>query len=129
MNNKDKQIHIRVTEKERDNIKELAKKYGYNSVSQYILDRAVSPIVFVENASHFAELSRQISGVTRNINQVAKYVNINRSVENRDLEEIFECQKIILKFMSALKASRNFEMKVIKKEWSYGNNEDTPNKI
>lgn len=37
-NNKDKQLHIRMSDKEKDKIKLLAKNNGYDNVSKYIMD-------------------------------------------------------------------------------------------
>lgn len=37
-NNKDKQLHIRMSDKEKDKIKLLAKNSGYDNVSRYIMD-------------------------------------------------------------------------------------------
>src|SRR5699024_11456811 len=46
---KDKNIIIRVSEKERNELHELARKSGYKSTSKYLIDCAKDPVIFMRS--------------------------------------------------------------------------------
>lgn len=106
---KEKQINVRVTEFERDQLHDLAEKFGYNSTSKYLLECGLNPVLFVENIKPFLDIESQISRIGTNINQVARKVNGLDYVMKEDLNEIKRNQLQLRAYLKLLKDFRFFE--------------------
>ena len=94
---------FRVTEKERDRIRERMAETGIISQRAYLLRMATEGQVIRIETESVREMNRLLSNATNNINQIARRVNETGSVYSADmeyiktrLEEIWSRQKEIL---------------------------------
>ena len=94
---------FRVTEKERDRIRERMAETGIISQRAYLLRMATEGLVIRVETEGVREMNRLLSNATSNINQIARRVNETGSVYSADmeyiktrLEEIWSRQKEIL---------------------------------
>ena len=85
---KDKNIIIRVSENERNELHELARKSGYKSTSKYLIDCAKDPVIFMDNLTPFYEYLSEVSRIGTNINQVVKHVNYYGQVQPNEVREL-----------------------------------------
>ena len=94
-----KYIHIRVTPKEVDRIKERMHEAGIKSMTAYLLRMALHGFVIMMDLSDLKEILRllQISG--NNLNQYAKKANETGSIYKEDIDELKSNQKEIVQEM------------------------------
>lgn len=110
---KNKYFKLRVTESEREKLHALANAAGYKSTSQYMLDRALNPVMYVEDPSPFMNTNLHLGRIGTNINQIARKVHTRDFVLEEDLKEI---KKLLLQqreYIKLLKEFRFFEKKRI----------------
>ena len=94
-----KDIHIRVTPEEVEQIKKRMKEAEIDSLTAYLLRMALHGFVIVMDLSDLKEILRllQISG--NNLNQYAKKANETGSIYRDDIEDLKKNQKQILEDM------------------------------
>ena len=94
-----KDIHIRVTPEEVEQIKKRMKEAEIDSLTAYLLRMALHGVVIVMDLSDLKEILRllQISG--NNLNQYAKKANETGSIYRDDIEDLKKNQKLILEEM------------------------------
>ena len=94
-----KDIHIRVTPEEVEQIKKRMKEAEIDSLTAYLLRMALHGFVIVMDLSDLKEILRllQISG--NNLNQYAKKANETGSIYRDDIEDLKKNQKMILEEM------------------------------
>ena len=94
-----KDIHIRVTPEEVEQIKKRMKEAEIDSLTAYLLRMALHGFVIVMDLSDLKEILRllQISG--NNLNQYAKKANETGSIYRDDIEDLKTNQKLILEEM------------------------------
>lgn len=94
-----KDIHIRVTPEEVEQIKKRMKEAEIDSLTAYLLRMALHGFVIVMDLSDLKEILRllQISG--NNLNQYAKKANETGSIYRDDIEDLKKNQKLILEEM------------------------------
>ena len=94
-----KDIHIRVTPEEVEQIKKRMKESEIDSLTAYLLRMALYGFVIVMDLSDLKEILRllQISG--NNLNQYAKKANETGSIYRDDIEDLKKNQKLILEEM------------------------------
>ena len=68
-------IDFFVNQFEHDLIDKRMKYFGYKTRSKYIRDVSIKSKITQIDTSHFEEILSQIKGVSRNINQVTKYIH------------------------------------------------------
>lgn len=109
---KDKTIHIKVTQQQRDYLHRLSDKLGYKSLSKYMLDRAKSPIIFIRNDKAYRNTATQISRIGYNVNQVATKVNTFDEVQSQDIKilqsEIKKLKKQLAQIEDKVDNEENF---------------------
>ena len=118
---KDKNIIIRVSEKERNELHELARKSGYKSTSKYLIDCAKDPVIFMDNLTPFYEYLSEVSRIGTNVNQVVKHVNYYGQVQPNDVREL---QAEIAKMKSILATiydQYSSEKKLLKRQYNTQN--------
>src|SRR5699024_1249941 len=118
---KDKNIIIRVSEKERNELHELARKFGYKSTSKYLIDCAKAPVIFMDNLTPFYEYLSEVSRIGTNVNQVVKHVNYYGQVQPNDVREL---QSEIAKMKSILNTiydQYSSEKKLLKRQYNTRN--------
>ena len=91
-----KDIHIRVTPEEVEQIKKRMKEAEIDSLTAYLLRMALHGFVIVMDLSDLKEILRllQISG--NNLNQYAKKANETGSIYRDDIEDLKKNQKLVL---------------------------------
>ena len=94
---------FRVTEKERDRIRERMAETGIISQRAYLLRMATEGLVIRVETEGVREMNRLLSNATNNINQIARRVNETGSLYSADmdciknrLDDIWSRQKEIL---------------------------------
>lgn len=94
-----KDIHIRVTPEEVEQIKKRMKEAEIDSLTAYLLRMALHGFVIVMDLTDLKEILRllQISG--NNLNQYAKKANETGSIYRDDIEDLKKNQKLILEEM------------------------------
>ena len=94
-----KDIHIRVTPEEVEQIKKRMKEAEIDSLTAYLLRMALHGFVIVMDLSDLKEILRllQISG--NNLNQYAKKANETGSIYRDDIEDLKKNQKLFLEEM------------------------------
>ena len=94
-----KDIHIRVTPEEVEQIKKRMKEAEIDSLTAYLIRMALHGFVIVMDLSDLKEILRllQISG--NNLNQYAKKANETGSIYRDDIEDLKKNQKLILEEM------------------------------
>ena len=100
------QMKFYVTEDERDFIHKKMAMMNVTNQSAYLRKMAVDGMLVKVDYSNFDKMANDISGMTKNINQIAKRVNATGSVYQEDIEEIKEVLAEIwrLQRLSLLKA-------------------------
>jgi hypothetical protein len=88
---------FRVTEKERDLIREAMKQSGIKSLRAYLLKQSVNGRIIHIELDSVREMNRLLSNATNNINQIAKRINETDRIHLTDIEEITERQDEIWK--------------------------------
>jgi len=100
--NKTKWIHVRLTESEYRKISRMATPYGTITkfVRQYLLSGQKSVIDSKTFLKGMKELSVEVNRVGNNINQVAKFINTTKDIDNyalmREWLNIFSEYNLIL---------------------------------
>lgn len=82
---KHKRISFRVTANDKKEIMRLSEVLGYRSVSDYLYSISLSGLSMKESILIFNQIHKMRSRnamVENNINQIAKYVNIHKSLHN-----------------------------------------------
>lgn len=81
---KDKQIHIRLTKDDYDNIKQRSQKANL-TITDYIMKSALNKEIVV--ITHYHEVFNEIRKIGINVNQIAKKCNMGLG-EEKDIKEI-----------------------------------------
>lgn len=103
---KDKFFKIRITQKEKDKLHELAKSAGFPSTSQYVLTCALNPVLYVGNTHPFIDTDTHLSRIGTNINQIARRVHTREYVLEEDLKEI---KALLLQQREYIKLLKDFQ--------------------
>lgn len=84
------QISFRVTETERQMIKDRIKKSGCRAVGEYLRRMAIDGYIFQLDNSDLKQLIYEINKIGTNINQVAHKINSENIIYQTDMDEIKE---------------------------------------
>ena len=100
---------FRVTEKERDMIREAQRESGIINMRAYLLKIAVNGLIINIDLDDVRNMNRLLSNISNNINQIAKRANETGSIYSVDVEdikaqqdEIWEQQRVILKSLATI---------------------------
>lgn len=114
---KDKNIIIRVSENERNELHEMARKSGYKSTSKYLIDCAIDPVIFMDNLTPFYEYLSEVSRIGTNVNQVVKHVNYYGQVQPNDVRELQEDISEMKSILSTIYDQYSSEKKLLKRQY------------
>ena len=114
---KDKNIIIRVSEKERNELHEMARKSGYKSTSKYLIDCAIDPVIFMDNLTPFYEYLSEVSRIGTNVNQVVKHVNYYGQVQPNDIRELQDDIAEMKSILSTIYDQYSTEKKLLKRQY------------
>ena len=79
---------FRVSETERDEIRQRMKQAGIFSVRAYLLKMALDGMVVRMDMSDVQECSRLLRSVSNNVNQLAKHANSGGTVHSASLSDV-----------------------------------------
>ena len=114
---KDKNIIIRVSEKERNELHEMARKSGYKSTSKNLIDCAIDPVIFMDNLTPFYEYLSEVSRIGTNVNQVVKHVNYYGQVQPNDIRELQDDIAEMKSILSTIYDQYSTEKKLLKRQY------------
>lgn len=98
---REKQINIRVTDYEYQQIMERMKKSGSSSLSEYIIDAATNGFLINVDYSDIKALAYEINRIGNNINQIAHKINAEGSIYKGEIKEVQENVELIWKMIRA----------------------------
>jgi len=100
---------FRVTEDERELIREAQKESGIINMRAYLLKMAVNGLNIRIDLDSVRNMNRLLSNATNNINQIAKRANETSNIYSVDMEdiktrqdEIWNQQRVILKSLATI---------------------------
>lgn len=82
------QIKFRVNEHERDVIRCRMEKMKINNLGLYMRKVALGTPLYVVDLSDINEMCHDITGISRNINQIARRINADDTVYAEDIRQI-----------------------------------------
>ena len=82
------QIKFFVSEYEKELIRKKMKLFGIRNMSAYLRKIAIDGRLIKVETSGLDELCRQVSGVSKNINQIAKRINATDNIFADDIREM-----------------------------------------
>lgn len=83
-------IHVMVTEEEKRLIEEKRILAGFSNTGAYMRKMAIDGQIFKINHEPIRNVSAQMTGIGRNINQIAKRVNSVSNIYKDDVNELKE---------------------------------------
>ena len=89
-------IHFRITEEDKEFIKNKATELGYKTVSAFLVASAKSHFKVQVDMTGYQKINTEINYIGRNINQVARKINTDGYYTDVDLEQIKNYQKQII---------------------------------
>lgn len=95
-------IHVMVTEEEKEIIEERRKLAGFQNTGAYMRKIAIDGRIFKIDHSPIRELSSQMTRVSTNINQIAKRVNSTDSIYQEDVAELKEMTEEIWQSLKSI---------------------------
>ena len=84
------QIKFRVTEEEKDIIKNRMQECHITNMAKYLRQMAINGAIFVTDYSELKERNYELHKIGVNINQIAKKVNETGNIYSHDIDEIKE---------------------------------------
>lgn len=106
---RDVNVHFYLTKEESEIVKSKMQSAGYSNISAFIRDTIINGYVINVDTSGFNECVKELNAIGKNINQITKLCNLERSVFLDDMEKIqSEMNKIFLKMNSLF---RNLEIR------------------
>lgn len=88
-------IRFFVTKEEKEFIKHKMSLMNVTNMSAYLRKMAIDGMLVQVDYSQFDEIGKQLEGVSRNINQIAKRINSTETVYAGDMRQILEKQEEI----------------------------------
>lgn len=83
-------IHVMVTEEEKEIIEERTRIAGFRSTGAYIRKIAIDGRIFKIDPTPLREISSQMTRLSTNINQITKRVNSTDNIYKEDVAELKE---------------------------------------
>ena len=97
-------MNFYVDEDEKAAIKLKMQKMNMRNQSLYLRKMALEGRIIQVDYSVFNDIAKQISGVSRNINQIAKRVNATDSIYKEDIAQIRETQEEIWRLLKSIES-------------------------
>jgi len=83
-------------------IKQKMKKVNMSNLSLYLRKMALEGRIIKVDYSVFNEIGNSISGVSRNINQIAKRINATDNIYAEDMKQIKQTQEEIWQLLKSI---------------------------
>lgn len=93
-----------VTEEEKEFIKYKMSLMNVTNMSAYLRKMAIDGMLVQVDYSQFDEIGKNIEGVSRNINQIAKRVNSTETIYAGDMRQILEKQEEIWQLLKSIES-------------------------
>lgn len=93
-----------VTEEEKNFIKRKMSLMNISNMSAYLRKMAIDGMLIQVDYSQFDKIGKQLEGVSRNINQIAKRINATNSVYAGDIREIKQKQEEIWQLLKSIES-------------------------
>ena len=87
---RDKQLIVRVTEKEKQFIQRKMKEFGTENFNAYARKILIDGYIIHVDMTEFQKLSAEVNAIGVNINQIAKIANTTGNICEKDIEKIKE---------------------------------------
>lgn len=91
-----------VSKEEKEFIKHKMSLMNVTNMSAYLRKMAIDGMLVQVDYSQFAEIGKQLEGVSRNINQIAKRINSTETVYAGDMRQILEKQEEIWQLLKSI---------------------------
>lgn len=95
-------IRFFVTKEEKEFIKHKMSLMNVTNMSAYLRKMAIDGMLVQVDYSQFDEIGKQLEGVSRNINQIAKRINSTETVYAGDMRQILEKQEEIWQLLKSI---------------------------
>ena len=95
-------IHVMVTEEEKQLIEEKRKLAGFLNTGAYMRKIAIDGQIFKIDPDPLRNVSAQMTGIGRNINQIAKRVNTISNIYKDDVNELKEEMEEIWQLLKSI---------------------------
>ena len=92
---RDAQIHLRLSQKEKEMIQERMKFCRMDSISAYIRRMAIDGCIVVVDHSDIKRYNYELNRIGNNINQIAHVVNATGSIYREDVKKLQEMMDTI----------------------------------
>ena len=96
-NDREVQLIIRVSEKEKRQMYENMKKAQYTSFNSYAKKMLLDGYLILWTSPETRELKKELGNVNRSLNQLVKRANVTGSIYKADFVDMLECWKKIQK--------------------------------
>ena len=93
-----------VTDEEKEFIKHKMSLMNITNMSAYLRKMAIDGRLIQVDYSQFDNISDQLTGVSRNINQIAKRINATDTVYAGDMKEIKQKQEEIWQLLNSIES-------------------------
>ena len=91
-----------VSKEEKEFIKHKMSLMNVTNMSAYLRKMAIDGMLVQVDYSQFDEIGKQLEGVSRNINQIAKRINSTETVYAGDMRQILEKQEEIWQLLKSI---------------------------
>lgn len=92
-------LHFAVTDTELDIIQQKMKQLGIRNLSAFLRTMALNGFILKLDLANVRQLTRLLSNLTNNVNQIAKRLNAHGSIYETELDEIQQSQKELWNMM------------------------------
>lgn len=96
------QMKFYVTQEEKDLIKRKMALMGVTSMSDYLRKMVIDGRIIKVDYSVFDDICSDVSGISRNINQIAKRINATDTVYSDDVIQIKQKQEEIWQLLRSI---------------------------
>lgn len=92
-------------DEENEAIEKKMTQIGISNFGAFARRMLISGLIVKTDMTAFNEISRDISGMTKNINQIAKKVNATNKVLKADMDRIEKTQKEIWQLLKSIEST------------------------
>lgn len=95
-------LHFAVTDTELDIIQQKMKRLGIHNLSAFLRAMVLNGFILKIDLAGIRQLTRLLSNLTNNVNQIAKRVNAHGSIYETELDEIQQNQRELWNMMNSI---------------------------
>ena len=77
-----------MTEEERELLNMKMKETGIRNMGAYLRKMSLNGMIFVVDMTSLKSINNKMTGISTNINQISKKVNMTNSIHIQDIEEL-----------------------------------------